>query len=1204
MTSELTRDIFFENHPDPMLIYELATRRILVVNRAFAERYGYTQGELGELRLDDLHTPEELERLASNVAAVTEGLDRAGVWTTLSKPGEIILAEVTSHTLTYDDRACELAVLRDVTASVEFERERAALLKREESLRAQAEASAFHFQSLFEAAPTKFLVLEPEEYRVVAISDQYLEAVMRKRSEVMGKPLFELFPGGADDAPGDGQKAIEALLDKVRETGLPEAVPITRYPIERPADHGGGVEERWWIGVFSAIKAPDGSVSFIVCRSEDVTGLVESGGGDLAALEAELKDRPLELELVMHSRELREATFRLNEREASIRTAERLLALGRWRFYLQTGKLEWSDSMYRMYGLDPERQQASYDLYVSLVHPEDREKVARGFQAFVESSASTTDFWHRIVRPDGRTITVRGVGERTSTEGGAVITGVVQDITGQLETDARLSDAHVQLSFASRAARIGYWRVDLEGQEVHWSEETAELHDLPGPRTVSMDEAVGYYLPEDLPKIQARVADCLDNGTPYDDIFRIRTAKGRIIHTRSIGEPLRDSQGNIFAIHGAFQDISELIAARQESEEMAERLQRTLNSMSDAFYLLDGDLHFTFINDEAERSLRTPRSDMLGRHAWDVFPENVRKVLEPYYRKALEEGGTTDTVFWHEPFKAWFQVRIHPGTEGLAVYFRDITEEREAQEQLYLLEAAVARANDVVIIADSEVTDDGPSIVYVNDAFERVFGYTREEVIGRGTRILRGPDTDPETVARLFSSFRDTVPMRTEIVHYTKSGEGRWMDIDTVPVFDAAGRHTHWLGVSRDITGRKRSEEALRIARDEAEEANRLKSEFLANMSHEIRTPLNGVLGMSQLLARTQLDARQQKMINTVQSSGRALLSIINDILDISKIEAGLMLLEPEPVEVISVCEQAVSAVTATAQEKGLALSMKVAKAVPRTILADRRRLGQVLINLLGNAVKFTEKGAVSLNVSLKGRTSIRFEVADTGPGISPEQERLIFDRFRQVDASFSRAHEGAGLGLALCKEFASLMGGDITVESAPGKGARFRLDVPLTAIDEAGRPAPAKPSAKRGGKRPQALSVLLAEDNATNRETLVMFLQELGFGEPVSAVDGKAAMDLALTRDFDLVIMDISMPVMSGLDAIKAIRASKGRRAGVPILALTAHASAQDRDQCLQAGANEYLAKPVDLEALRGALSRLTQKTAGRKTSARKGKP
>ena len=1193
MSDDIARDIFFANHPDPMLVYEIATRRILTTNNAFKVRYGFSGDELQTLRLDDIRPAEELARLESNVAAVTEGLDRAGVWRHRLKSGEIIFVDITSHTLTYEGKACELVVARDVTATVKAERDRETALKREEALRNRAEAAAYHFQSLFEAAPGKFLVLDPDTYEIVAISDQYLEATMRRRSEIAGKPLFDMFPDNPDDPSADGVAVITAALERLKETGLPEMLPLVRYAVERPEAEGGGFEERWWTSLFTAVKGPDGSVSYIICRSEDVTEFVDASDGKLSLPSAPGSTALPDTELMVHARELREATLRLNEREASIRTAERLLALGRWRFNLQTQKLDWSDDTFRMYGLEPDGREPDYALYVSLVHPDDRAKMEREFADFIASGARSYEFWHRIVRPDGRVITVRGVAERAMTPEGEVTTGFVQDISGQLETDARLNEAHAQLNVASRAARIGYWRYDLGKAVVHWSEETAAIHDLRGPRDVSLDEAVGYYMPDDIPRIEACVAKCMEEGQPYDEMFRLRTATGRIVHTRSIGEPQRDAQGSIIAIHGAFQDISELIAARQRGEELAERLQRTLNTMSDGFYLLDTDLRFAFVNEEAERILRLSRADMLGRHVWDVFPPTARPMLEPIYSRALTSGEKTDTVFWSNIYEAWFHLQVHPGPEGIAVYFQDITKEKEAGQQLDLLEAAVARANDVVIIANSTVTENGPGIVYVNDAFEREFGYTREEVIGQSTRILRGPDTSQETLSEGFEAFREVRPLRTEILHYTKAGEPRWMDVDMVPIMNAQGEHTHWLGVQRDITERKAAEQALRIARDEAEEANRLKSEFLANMSHEIRTPLNGVLGMSQLLARTQLDERQQKMIATVQSSGRALLSIINDILDISKIEAGLMTLDPEPAVLAGICDQALAAVTATAQEKGLDLSVSIAPDLPETIEVDHRRLGQVLINLLGNAVKFTEAGSVKLVVRALDAAHIRFEVIDTGPGITPAQRAIIFDRFRQLDASFSRAHEGAGLGLALSREFAELMGGEISVESEPGEGASFRLDLPLMAR-RSGVPDTAGLAKRKRWRAPRAARILLAEDNATNRETLVMFLQELGLQEPVCAANGQEALEAARAQDFALVIMDISMPVLSGLDAIAAIRSGKDCRARVPILALTAHASSEDRDQCLKAGANEYLAKPVDLDALAGALSRLLNVKAG----------
>jgi len=339
MSNELARDIFFLNHPDPMLVYELATRRILLVNGAFRARYGFSDSELADLYLDDIRPAEDVERLKANVASVSEGLDRAGIWRHRLKSGEVIFVEITSHTMEYEGKACELVVARDMTEMVRFEKERDQALRREADLRSKAEAAAFHFQALFESAPGKLLVIDPDTYAIVAISDAYLDATMRRRSDIMGRPLFDVFPDDPDDPGSSGVAQVTQAIERVKETGLSEALPLVRFPVERPEEEGGGFAELWWLAVFSTVRGPDGRTSYIICRSEDVTDLVTSRGDDAAALAEALKERPFELDLMVHSRELREAGERLNLKEANLRTAERLLAIGQWHLDMQTLKL-------------------------------------------------------------------------------------------------------------------------------------------------------------------------------------------------------------------------------------------------------------------------------------------------------------------------------------------------------------------------------------------------------------------------------------------------------------------------------------------------------------------------------------------------------------------------------------------------------------------------------------------------------------------------------------------------------------------------------------------------------------------------------------------------------------------------------------------------------------------------------------------------
>ena len=335
---------------------------------------------------------------------------------------------------------------------------------------------------------------------------------------------------------------------------------------------------------------------------------------------------------------------------------------------------------------------------------------------------------------------------------------------------------------------------------------------MPGAREVPVEDAISFYAPESVDRLQEVFERCIETGEPYDEMLTIITAAGRRVWCRTIGEAERDAAGEVIAVRGAFQDVSELVNARLESAELAERLQNTLNTMSDGFYLLDAEFRFQFVNQKAELYLRTQRKHMLGKNVWDVFP-GAREGLEPCYTQALNTGESANISFWYEEFDAWFQVRVHPGPEGLAVYFQDTTGDHKAQEQLYLLQAAVKHANDVVIITEGEIGPEGPRIVYVNEAFEQVFGYAASEVAGKSTRMLHGPDTDRETIAEVLDAIAASRPVRTEIVHYTRAGEGRWVDVDVVPIADASGKLTHWLSVERDITERKRNEAELLAAR-------------------------------------------------------------------------------------------------------------------------------------------------------------------------------------------------------------------------------------------------------------------------------------------------------------------------------------------------------------------------------------------------------
>jgi PAS domain S-box-containing protein len=408
--------------------------------------------------------------------------------------------------------------------------------------------------------------------------------------------------------------------------------------------------------------------------------------------------------------------------------------------------------------------------------------------------------------------------------------------------------------------------------------------------------------------------------------------------------------------------------------------------------------------------------------------------------------------------------------------------------------------------------------------------------------------------------------------------------------------------VGRDITERKRIHSALDQARQAAESANAAKTRFLANMSHEIRTPLNAILGMADLLATTDLSAQQRTYVATFQNSGTNLLSLLNGILDLAKVESGQLELEFVPFPVEALVTDTISVMAGSAHNKRVGLVYEIDGGVPAQVIGDRNRLRQILVNLLGNAVKFTEKGEVGLKVTSsfgsaeyeKGKITLNFSVKDTGIGISPEKLDLIFERFTQADNSITRRFGGSGLGLSISRGLARAMGGAIEVHSTPGQGSEFILQVPVMSVPALSlelQSSSAKDSYMPDGieiLKWRRAAILVAEDNEANRMVIEAYLN--GFPFVVDcAQNGRQAVEMEARRNYDLVLMDIEMPEMDGYEATRRIceRRSLAGLPRIPIVALSAHAFDEDRGESEQAGCSEFLTKPIRRKVLLSSLAR-----------------
>jgi two-component system sensor histidine kinase/response regulator len=621
-----------------------------------------------------------------------------------------------------------------------------------------------------------------------------------------------------------------------------------------------------------------------------------------------------------------------------------------------------------------------------------------------------------------------------------------------------------------------------------------------------------------------------------------------------------------------------------------------------------------------------------------------------------------------------------------------VAELERSREEARRLALIAERIDEGVLLTDLE-----SRIQWANDGFTRMSGYTLAEVLGRRPgEFLHGPDTDREVVdsARTFQGAHQ--PFTIELINYHRDGHAYRVEIDAKPLLDATGTPIGYMALQRDVTERRRVEEAQREARELAESASLAKGQFVANMSHELRTPLNAITGLTALLGETALDAEQRDLVETLQSSSRALLGIVNEVLDFEKIEAGRLEIARERFDVWRLVQAVVAQHGDAARRGGIELGSVVAADVPREVEGDPVRLHQVLTNLLDNAVKFTSTGRVTVRIAhrlAEDGDRLRFEVEDTGIGIDPEVLPALFQPFTQADGSVARRFGGTGLGLAICRSLVELMGGAITVESTPGAGSRFSFTigvgravppppvparrVAVTGFDEARsgllcemlvalgvtpvtlEEAGAAPDAvvapkargealaawRRSGRETTRLvliaepdersdaapgppgsvvvsppigalallgglggavvtredpepilsrplsrgSLLLAEDNPTNQKVTRSMLQKHGWQVHVVG-DGEAAVAACEANHYDAVIMDCQMPGVDGLTAARRIRALEGTAAHVPIIALTAGAQLADRRQCLAAGMDDYLAKPILPARLREVVDRWTE--------------
>jgi len=627
-------------------------------------------------------------------------------------------------------------------------------------------------------------------------------------------------------------------------------------------------------------------------------------------------------------------------------------------------------------------------------------------------------------------------------------------------------------------------------------------------------------------------------------------------------------------------------------------MRALLTTTVDGVVTVDRDGTILEFNASAERIYGWQREEIVGQHIRLLIGNEEASAQEGLLR-ALQTGEITSAaksadVTGRRKDGSIVPIRRAVGHARLddrdlfVCFITDISERRAMEQALRASEQQFrSLIGNIPGISYRSLLEGTQPMVFLSDAVERVTGYPVRDFLGEHPRRRFANQIHAADRVRvseaIAGALRDKRPYLVEYRLLHADGSTRWLWENGTGVCNDAGQ-PHWLdGVILDITERREMEDALREAKENAEQAAAARASFVANMSHEIRTPMNSILGFTDVLLDGELAPEQRRHLDTIRSAGRALLRLLNEILDTAKLEKGAVELEQNDYNLLSLIDELSSTLAANARAKGLHVDVYYDPVLPTCLRGDELRVRQVLTNLLDNAIKFTEKGSVTLRAELQGE-HLHFEVRDTGIGIAPERLQAIFDPFTQADASMTRRFGGTGLGTTISKQLVELMGGSIRAESEPGKGTVFHVVLPLVLA----RFAPQQPRVRTPAALPP-LRVLVADDVPQNQELLQLLLARRGH-TMTAADDGAAVVELAAREQFDVILMDFQMPTIDGLTATRLIRqqAESAGRPRVPVIAMTASVLAEHRRASVDAGMDGFASKPVDWFALSHEIARV----------------
>jgi PAS domain S-box-containing protein len=926
----------------------------------------------------------------------------------------------------------------------------------------------------------------------------------------------------------------------------------------------------------------------------------------VASRESSLRQNNEQLAAEIVERKCAEEALRVSEERLHLATTAG--NIGVWDWDVVRNILTWDESMYVLYAIRKEDFGGAYDAWIDTLHPDDRQFTDGEIQAALRGEREYAPEF-RIVHPDGTVRIIKAASKTYHDPQGNPIrmVGINIDISERKKAEEVTQAAFQYARSLIEASLDPLVTISAEGKITDVNTATERETGVDRVSLIGSDFADYFTDPE---KARKGYQQVFSQGFVTDYPLAIRHVSGKVSDVLYNASVYRDKAGEVLGVFAAARDVTERNKAEQEVAQLSLQNRLILDSAGEGIYGLDIDGRCTFINPAALQSLGFRVDELLGQHSHSMF-HHTRPDGRPYqaeecpvqaaYKQGVVHRGSD--LYWRKDGSSFpvefISTPIQEAEEitGAVVTFRDITERKLAEEKLRRSAQGLAEAQRIAHLGSWDL-DLVHNVLTWSDEIYRIFEIDPEKTGVSYDAFLNAihPD-DREFVKNTYTeSVKSNTPYDIEHRLLMKDGRVKYLNEKCETHYSEDGKPLYSVGTVHDITERKKSEEELRrykdhleeevqqrtadlvLARNAAEAANRAKSVFLSSMSHELRTPLNAILGFSNMMRKDPLVSQEQREnLDIINRSGEHLLALINDVLEMAKIEAGRVQLENAPFDIGGLVRDVTDMMHLRAQEKGLQLLIDQSSKFPRYIKGDEARLRQMLINLVGNAVKFTHQGGITVRFGMKPHTTpqcLLIEVEDSGIGIKPEDQQKIFEQFVQLGHTSMQA--GTGLGLAITRQFVQLMGGTISVESTPGKGSTFRLELPMNKVATADMVklenvvrgdivslAPDQPEYR----------ILIVEDQLENQLLLTKLMENVGFPVKV-AENGEQALELFQNWQPHLIWMDRRMPVMDGVEATRRIRELPDGKE-VKIVAVTASAFMEQRNEMLNAGMNDFVRKP-----------------------------